>query len=89
MTDLRALRAPIPIRPKICRAIIGGERCTEAGVYRTWVQDCEACRIELGALSCAGHTFCVEHAAELRTGTSQFEYNDAFVVVTRMTGIAA
>jgi hypothetical protein len=74
---------------RACRAVEGGERCTDPGVYRTWLEDCTACRVELGVLSCAGHSFCVQHAAEVRTGAYEFDDDDAFVVVTRMTGIAA
>ena len=86
MTDLNA---PTPIRTKVCRAVIDGEDCIEPGVYRTWLKDCAACRVELGVLFCAGHSVCVLHAAEVRAGAYEFDDDDTFVVVTRMSGIAA
>ncbi|MCW2766717.1 MAG: hypothetical protein JWO11_2676 [Nocardioides sp.] len=62
-----------------CRAVIDATRCAHPAAYRTTLADCDHCHTR-GYLWCAGHSACVRHAAELRTGTLLFTAGRPVVV---------
>lgn len=76
-------------RPRRCSVRENDQRCTEIGIYLTWLDDCIDCQETLGVLFCVGHYACVPHAADLRAGNAgtKVRGDGSDFVVTRMTGL--